>query len=353
MSLTNINGPVRYEKVVLKLNGITRIIHLFSDDHVRSNEMDLQSLVVNTLHHYTTTDIIYEGTDRQTSLIGNYIREFRSAFPNQCWENHTCDSFPNTIFHSVDIRGIINSDWMREVSRIKYSLKMDNIHHIVPQVKSHILSELKKGGSEKQQLLRAWMDSLISISGRIAIRYQELAEDWVLWIRNGSYIDKEVKNILISHSIQPISYDKYILQHVDSVAVLYQDDLNEFLEESYQRIVNNQEDVTKSLSFMVDLACLRIILSLSNPYVIVYMGHQHTWYVLNYLKRLSLKINDSHFLSYSTSFESFQTPNGNPIQCVSIPLQSKQLTMDENIFNNIKREKSSWKYYGKRKSKKK
>jgi hypothetical protein len=336
LSLKNITGPVRYEKVVLRLREVPYVMHFFSDDHIRTTScdtieksIDLHKLVVDTITIHKTTDIIYEGTDRQKSIAGNYLREFRTAFPNRCWENHTCDTFPDTIFHSVDIRGIINTDWMREISRIKHSLEMDEIHRFIPKVKAQIRFELKRGGSVPQQLLRAWMDSLLSISGRLAMSYQELAEDWVLWICKGRPMDTVVEHLLISQSIIPISYDKYILNNINTVSVLYQPYLDKWLEQSYQMVMDNpHQHATILLAFIVDLATVRVLLSLSNPYAIVYMGHQHTWAVLHYLKQLS---EDNVSISYTNpSFQSMDTPNGNPIQCLRIPLESGVLSMDES-----------------------
>lgn len=353
LSFANVNGPVRYEKVVLHIRGVSHIIHFFSDDHVKTtacdekeNPIDLHTLVANTLTVHTLTDIVYEGQDRQKSLVGNYLREFRNAFPSQCWEKHTCDSFPDTIFHSVDIRGIINSDWVREINRIKHALETDDLQRN-PGVQYYLRTAMKLGGSVPQKLLRAWMDSLLIVSGRLAVTYEELAEDWVRWIRKGRPMDTFVENELRDQSILPVSYDKYILTQVEVVDVMYQPYLDRWLEESYRSVMDHPYlNVHASLAFMVDLTTIRVLLSLRNPYAIVYMGHQHTFTVLNYLKQVAHDIDES-YVTYTDSFHSSDTPKGNPIQCLRIPVRSHGvLPMDTDMYETLSRKIPAWKYYG-------
>ena len=353
MLLSNVNGPVRYEKVVLRLYDIPHVIHFFSDDHVRvtkcdddkEKSIDLQTLVVNTLNVYPSTDIVYEGSDRQKSMVGNYLREFRNAFPMSCWEHHICDQFPHTIFHSVDIRSVIYSNWMKEIFLLKMYFSTDDVHLMLPHVTAKLIIDLKGHGPVSQQILKLWMYSLIMVSGRLATRYEELAEDWVKWICKGRPMDASIEKIFISKSIIPISYDKYILDHIGSVGIMYKNNIDKWLQDAYHNVtVNPIGNVTLLLAFMVDLAAILVLLSSHNPYSIVYMGHQHTHKVLEYLKELSNE--------YST-FQSLPTPNNNPVQCLRIPLLGGILPMNLDVYDTLIHEEPAWKYYGKnRKSRK-
>ena len=81
--------------------------------------------------------------------------------------------------------------------------------------------------------------------------------------------------------------------------------------------------------------------------MILYMGHKHTYAVLDYLKRLANDNHDSSLVSYTTpSFQSLDTPQGNPVQCLRIPVMNSVISMDEDIYNTVKHEEPSWKYYG-------
>jgi hypothetical protein len=343
LEFKNITGPVRYEKVVLRLRNKPYVMHFFSDDHVRvtsckEDAVLLQDLVLDTLRVHKLTDLIYEGSDRQRSLVGNYLREFRNAFPTSCWEHHTCDAFEYTTFHSVDVRNVINYDWCKELFRLK--TKEDELD--VKEVTDRLLIELRLGGPESQQILRGWMHSLITCSGRIAKHYIELAEDWVKWICNGSIVNPSVEKI-----VKGVSYDKYILYHIGQNDPMYQDYTYKWIDEAYLDIIQHPErNVHVSLGFMVDIATIQVLLYSSNIYSILYMGHQHTFRVLAYLKQLASD------LSYTQeSFESPPTPDLNPVQCIRIPLENNVLSMSLDVFNEIVKEEPGWKYTGKSKKK--
>ena len=285
---------------------------------------------MRTLGVHKLTDVIYEGSERQKSLVGNYLREFRNAFPTSCWENHTCDSFEYTTFHSVDVRSFINSKWLRELFHMKTIFQTDELD--VTDVTKRLLFELTMGSPEPQKMLRGWMHSLITCSGRITKNYIELAEDWIKWICNGCPM-----NSMVEQMIGGISYDRYILNRMGENDPMFQVYINKWIEEAYLDITRNPERNT--LGFMVDIATIQVLLHSDNIYAILYMGHQHTFKVLGYLKQL---VSDLSFTQYS--FESPPTPQLNPIQCIRIPLENNVLSMSLDVFNEIVKEEPRWMY---------
>jgi len=186
IEVRDVTGPVRYEKVSLNLGEQSLVLHFFSDDHERTNQcsdpnsVNFTKLLKQTLHKYPNTDVIFEGYDRQKKiLMGNYLREFRSAFPIECWEQHKCDAFPFSTFHSVDIRAEINAKWMTKVSLIKEVLQTNDVHLRLPQVMRYLIAQLRRPSSNEDAVLMGWMFSIIVSSGRLAIQFVQLAEDWV------------------------------------------------------------------------------------------------------------------------------------------------------------------------------
>lgn len=84
-------------------------------------------MIHSTLEEHATTDIVFEGYEHQKIVAGNYLQDFRNAFPGVCWEKHECDNFPLTTFWSTDIRNRLFKEWLDVIRTYHSEEKRKNI----------------------------------------------------------------------------------------------------------------------------------------------------------------------------------------------------------------------------------
>lgn len=340
MFLGSVTGPVRYEKVVWYNNPRTIVMHFFSDDHIRTsfcneaNSVTLTQLIHSTLEEHATTDIVFEGYEHQKIVAGNYLQDFRNAFPGVCWEKHECDNFPLTTFWSTDIRNRLFKEWLDVIRTYHSEEKRKNIHFRFSDAPFtfYLLNRISSAYPKNLVTLYAWMLCIIYFTDHVAMSFSEFDEDLIKWIRLRRPIYPLVKDKLVSIGMEPIGYDEYVLFHMGSVATFYEPFFRRWLDLAYQRINDNpEENHVILLSYMVDLAALRMLVSPRHDYVIIYMGHEHMYQVLSYMKDFVEMTNTS--LQYT-----FPSPP-KPIQCLNIPLVYGKkilpvLTMDDNVYSS-------------------